>query len=99
MIKDVYMTNRIGDYVMDIMHPNVHFVLESGKEFTAPIYSEKMYEHCKAFGASKNIMRKINALYAEFLESLKNMDADDPLTQHLMEKIKRNKKYAKLLGL
>lgn len=96
MIRDVFMTNRIDDYVVDFMHPNVHFVLESGKEFTAPIYSEKMYEDCKAFRVDKATMRKINALYAEFLESLKNMDADDSLTKYLM---KSNKKFAKLLGL
>jgi len=99
MIKDVYMTNRIDDYVVDLMHPNLHIVLKSGKEFTAPIYSEKMYEDCKAFRASKDIMRKIDVLYAEFLESLKNMDADDPFTKYLIERIKSNKKYAKLLGL
>ena len=59
MIKDVYMTGRIGDHVMDIMHPNIYFVLESGREFKAPIYSEKMYEACKAFRADKDIMRKM----------------------------------------
>lgn len=96
MIKDVYMTNRIGDYVVDFMHPNLHIVLKSGKEFTAPIYSEKMYEDCKAFRASKDIMRKIDALYVEFLESLRNMDPDDSLTKYLMTS---NKKFAKLLGL
>lgn len=99
MIRRVFMTGRIDDYVVDFMRPNVHFVLESGKEFTAPIYSTKMYEHCRAFRASKDIMKEIDRLYAEFLESLRNMDSDDPLTQHLMEKIKRNKKYARLLGL
>lgn len=99
MIRDVFMTGRIGDYVVDFMRPNVHFVLESGKEFTAPIYSEKMYEDCKAFRVDKATMKRIDALYAEFLESLKNMNPDDSLTKYLMEKIKRNKKYAKLLGL
>lgn len=96
MIKDVYMTGRIGDYVMDIMHPNIYFVLESGREFKAPIYSEKMYEDCKAFRVDKDTMKQIDALYVEFLESLKNMDADDSLTKYLM---KSNKKFAKLLGL
>lgn len=41
-------------------------------------------------------MKQIDALYVEFLESLKNMDADDSLTKYLM---KSNKKFAKLLGL
>ena len=44
-------------------------------------------------------MRKIDALYAEFLESLRNMNPEDPLTQWLMERIKENKQYAALLGL
>ena len=76
--------------------PTFIFVLESGREFKAPIYSEKMYEDCKAFRADKATMKQIDALYVEFLESLKNMDADDPLTKYLM---KSNKKFAKLLGL
>lgn len=96
MIKDVYMTNRIDDYVVDLMHPNLHIVLKSGKEFTAPIYSPKMYEDCRAFRADKATMKRIDALYVEFLESLKNMNPDDSLTKYLM---KSNKKFAKLLGL
>ena len=99
MIREIYMTGRIDDYVVDFMHPNLHIVLESGKEFKTPIYSDKMYEACKAFRADKDIMRKIDALYAEFLESLRNMNPEDPLTQWLMERIKENKQYAALLGL
>lgn len=64
MIKDVYMTGRIGDYVMDIMHPNIYFVLESGREFKAPIYSEKMYEDCKAF---RHLTMKSCAKWQNFL--------------------------------
>ncbi len=97
MVVDVYMTGRIGDYVVDFVHPNVHFKLGSGSELYAPIYSPRMYEICRR--ADKDIMRKIDRLYAEFLESLKSMDAEDPFTKYLMEKIKRNKEYAKLLGL
>ena len=82
MIKDVYMTGRIGDYVMDIMHPNIYFVLESGREFKAPIYSEKMYEDCKAFRVDKATMKQIDALYVEFLESLNNNDEEDPLKKY-----------------
>ena len=44
----------------------------------------------------KATMKQIDALYVEFLESLKNMDADDSLTKYLM---KSNKKFSKLLGL
>lgn len=94
MVVDVYMTNRIGDYVVDFMRPNVHMVQGNGSEVYAPIYSPRMYIFCS--GADKNIMRKIDVLYAEFLESLKNMDPDDSLTKYLM---KSNKKFAKLLGL
>lgn len=99
MIKKVYMTGKIDDYVVDFMYPNVHIVLESGSEFEAPIYSPKMYELCRDFGASHDIMRKIDKLYAEFLESLKNMNPDDPLTEWLMRRIKENKQYAAILGL
>ena len=29
MIREIYMTGRIDDYVVDFMHPNLHIVLES----------------------------------------------------------------------
>lgn len=99
MIRNVYMTNKIDDYAVTPLRPNVHFVLESGKEFTAPIYSSMMYEHCKDFGADRDIMKKIDDLYTEFLESLRNLEPDDPLKGWLIRKCKYDIEYARILGL
>lgn len=99
MIRNVYMTHKIDDYAVTLLRPNVHFVLESGKEFTAPIYSSMMYEHCEDFGADKDTMKEIDRLYAEFLESLRNLEPDDPLKQYLIRRCKYDAEYARILGL
>lgn len=72
MIRDVYMSNKIDDYVVDFMYPNVHIVLEDCSEFNAPIYSPQMYEYCRNFDASSDIMKKIDELYAQFKESVQD---------------------------
>lgn len=80
MIRDVFMTNKIDDYAVTPLRPNVHFVLESGKEFTAPIYSSMMYEHCRDFGADRDIMKKIDDLYAKYMKMLR--EAPEGTAEH-----------------
>lgn len=71
-IKDVYLSGEIDDYVVFISYPNLYIVMKSGKEVKVPIYSERMYDYFETYEASKEIYKKVDSLYAQFISDLKN---------------------------
>ena len=71
-IKDVYLSGKVGDYVVTSDYPNLHMVTTLGATLYAPIYSENMYVLFDAYMASKEIYNKVDKLYAQFKQSKQN---------------------------